>query len=255
MHKIIEPSDCNSKRGNPESGNVLFIILLAIVLIGALTAAIQSSNRSEGSNIDAETLVIRASEVQRYASELERAVTYIMQNGKSESDIRFAHPDAPSDYGDLSADTDPSDQVFHVDGGAANYRAPPGGINDGSGWEFYAGTHLPGMGTSSRAELIAVLPNVTQAFCEKINALNGQTGSPADTGAGTASGADPGACLNIGASGRFGDSRQFYTTINSVDETSFEQDPNTGAARPAPQACVQCDIGSAYHFYHVLLAR
>ncbi len=233
----------------------MFIILVAVVLIGLLTAAIQMTNRPEGSNIDKEALVIRASEVQRYASELERAVNYIMQNGKSESDIRFAHPDAHSDYGDLSADPDPSDQVFHVSGGGANYRSAPDNINDGSAWEFYGGTHLPGMGTASRAELIAVLPNVTQAFCDKINELNGQTGSPADLGAGVPSGGDPGACLAIGAAGRFDDGQQFYTTINTVDDTTFDDAPESTDPRPAPQACVQCAIGSANHFYHVLLAR
>ncbi len=238
-----------------ENGNVLFIILMAVVLLGLLTAVIQMTNRPEGSNIDSETLVIRASEVQRYASELERAVTFIMQNGKSEADIRFAHPDAHSDYGDLSADVDPSDQVFHVAGGGAEYRDAPDDINDGSAWEFYAGTHIPGMGTASRTELIAVLPNVSQAFCDKINAINGQTGPPADTGAGAASGADPGACLAVGALGRFDDAQQFYTTINTTDETTFEQDSNTAAARPAPQACVVCAIGPANHFYHVLLVR
>jgi len=238
-----------------ENGNVLFLILIAIVLIGLLTAAIQMTNRPEGSNIDKETLIIRASEVQRYASELERAVNYIMQDGKSESDIRFAHPDANSDYGDLSADADPSDQVFHVSGGGANYRAAPADINDGSAWEFYGGTHLPGMGTASRTELIAVLPNVTQAFCDKINEINGQTGTPADTGAGLPSGGNPGACLALGAAGRFDDAQQFYTTVNTTDETTFEQDPNTSAARPAAQACVSCAVGPANHFYHVLLTR
>lgn len=241
-----------------ENGNVLFIILIAIVLIGMLTAAIQTTSRPEGSNIDKETLIIRASEVQRYASELERAVNYIMQDGKSESDIQFAHPDAHSDYGDLSADPDPSDQMFHVAGGGANYRAAPAGINDGSAWEFYAGTHLPGMGTDTRAELIAVLPNVTQDFCDKINTLNGQTGIPADTGGGAASGTtSAGDCLALGALGRFDETvlPGFYSTANTTDETSFTQDPNTGEARPAPQACVRCSLGPANHFYHVLLVR
>lgn len=247
--KLQQKYTCN------ESGNVLFVILLAVVLIGLLTAAIQGSNNSESANIDEETLVIRASEVQRYASELERAVAYIMRDGKSESDLRFAHPDAHSDYGDLSADADPSDQAFSSAGGAAAYRDAPAGINDGSAWEFYGGTHIPGMGTESRAELIAVLPNVSQAFCEKINEINGQSGTPADTGASTASGGDPGACLAIGSLGRFDDSQQFYTTINTTDESTFEQDPNTSEARPAPQACVVCTAGSANHFYHVLLAR
>ena len=85
-----------------QSGNILFIILLAVVLTGVLTAAIQSTSRPDGASIDPEQLAIRASEVQRYASELERAVNYILQDGKSESDIRFAHYDAHADYGDIT---------------------------------------------------------------------------------------------------------------------------------------------------------
>lgn len=250
---------------NAERGNVLFMILIAIVLIGLLTAAIQTTSRPDGNNIDKETLVIRATEVQRYASELERAVRFIMENGKSEVDVRFAHPNANSDYGDLSADTDKSDQVFAREGGAANYRDPPDGINDGSAWEFYGGTHIPGVGRSDRAELVAVLPHITQAFCDKINEINEQDGSVLDTGSTAASGSSPGNCVNIGALGRFDDARQFYTTINTMDETdaSFEHDPNTDAPRPAMQACVTCSVdtdsdGSTadeLHFYHVLMAR
>lgn len=237
-----------------ERGNVLFIILLAVVLIGLLTAAIQSTSRPEGANIDKETVVIRVSEAQQYAGELERAVRFVMENGKSEGDIRFAHPDASADYGDLAADADPSDQIFSADGGAASYRPPPAGVNDGSAWEFYGGTAIPGVGTGA-ADLIAVLPNVTPEFCERVNALNNQTGTPADTGATTASGGNPGDCLNIGSIGRFSDGRQFYATPNTVDEATFAQDPNTSAVRSALQACVQCSIGPARHFYHVLLAR
>jgi hypothetical protein len=241
-----------------ERGNILFIILLAVVLTGLLTAAIQSTNRPEGSNIDRETLAIRVSEVQRYASELERAVNYIMQDGKSEVDIRFAHYDAHADYGDITVADGTygfSNQVFHADGGAANYKAAPAGVNDGSAWEFYGGTHIPGMGTPSRAELVAVLPNVTQAFCDKVNELNGQS-TPLDTGASSASGlTNAGDCVNIGALGRFDASKQYYNIVNTMDETSFTQDDNTSAARPAPQACVRCSVGPANHFYHVLLSR
>lgn len=255
----MKPTNRSSKKPlkirKTEQGNVLFIILIAVVLIGLLTAAIQSTSNTDGANIDNETLAIRTSEAQQYAGELERAVRFIMENGKSESDIRFAHPDAHADYGDLSADADPSDQVFSAAGGAAAYRSPPAGINDGSAWEFYGGTAIPGMGTSA-PDLIAVLPNVTPEFCERINILNGQTGAPADTGTTAAAGNNPGDCVNIGSNGRFSDSRQFYTTPkNTVDEASFAQNPNTSAVQPAPQACVRCDIGPARHFYHVLLAR
>lgn len=242
-----------------ERGNMLFIIFIAVALLGILTAAIQYTSNPEGANIDKETIALRATEAQRYASEVERGVQYVLQNGYSEDDIRFANPDN-DDYGDLSADGDPTNQVFHRDGGGALHREPPAGVNDGSPWGFYGGTHLPGVG-SNRPELTMVLPNVTQQFCEKINQLNNQSGLPTDTGSGAASGANAGDCINLGATGRFDDGTQFYdppgATANTVDETSFEQDPVVNQAYTALQACVQCInvTGAPYHFYHVLLAR
>jgi hypothetical protein len=236
-----------------EQGNMLFMILIAVVLIGILTAAIMSTGGTENSNIDKETLVIRATEVQRAASEFERAVLFITSNGISEADLRFAHPADDDDYGDMSVN--PKNQVFHPQGGGANFREPPSEINDGSDWEFYGGTAIPGAG-SDRPDLVAVLPNVTLQFCNKINEINGQPATPPeDTGSGTASGASAGDCVNLGDAGRFNDTVHFYSTANTTDETTFTQDPNTTAARTALQACVRCDVGPAYHFYHVLLAR
>lgn len=233
-----------------ERGNILFVVLLAIVMIGALTVAIQSGNNSESSNIDDETLAIRATEVQRYASELERAITFILQNGISESDIRFAHPDANSDYGDLSADGDPTDQVFHQNGGGAEFRAPPSGVNNGSAWEFYGNTALPNVG-SSAADLVAVLPNVTQAFCDHINRINNQrSDQPEDTGTTATSASNAGECINAGAAGRFDNAVQFYATPNTTDTSTF-------TTLPAQQACVSCTglTGDPLHFYHVILPR
>jgi hypothetical protein len=256
---MIPSPDIKHTTRRAERGNMLFMILIAVVLIGLLTAAIMSTSTTDGANIDNETLVIRASEIQRTASEFERAVLFIISNRKSESDIRFAHPANHTDYGDLAADTDPSDQVFHANGGGAAYREPPPDIQTAAGgkWEFYGGTAIPGVGTD-KADLIAVLPNVTQQFCNKINELNGQpvTPTPEDTGATAAGVGTAGDCLNFGALGRFDGTQQFYDTPNTVDETTFAQDSNTSAARPALQACVKCDIGpDALHFYHVLLAR
>ena len=240
---------------NSQSGNVLFVILIALALLGALSAAVMNSSDGENANIDSETLSIRLSEVQRYASELERGIQFIIQNGVSESDIRFAHLNAPSVYGDLSADLDKGDQVFHRDGGGAAYRDPPDRINDGTAWQFYGGSDLPSVG-SDRADLIAVLPNVNPQFCEAVNVANGHAATLNDVGTAAASGTNAGACIYMGVSeGHFGDSTQFYTTPNTVDEATFAQDPNTSVARTALQGCVLCARDSEYHFYHVLLAR
>lgn len=226
-----------NKQSNKESGNVLVIILLAVVLIGALTAAIQGTSQ-HGANIDKETLILRATELQQQAAEFERGITFIMQNGFSEVDIRFSHPDAHADYGDLGADTDKSDQLFAREGGGSYYRTPPEDINDGSAWEFYGNTAFPDVGSAS-AELIAILPNVTQEFCLKINEIIGYDATqPTDTVA----------CLYDGAVSRFDAGTQFSSSPNTVDPTSF-------SLKPSMQACIQCSSDSSYHFYHVLMAR
>lgn len=233
-----------------EHGNMLFMILIAVALIGLLTAALMSGSNSESSNIDEETLVIRTTEAQRYAAELERAVSLIIQNGKSEADIRFAHPDAASAYGDLSADTDKKDQAFHSTGGAAEYRDPPAGLNDGTDWQFYGHTAVPGVGTSA-PDLVMVLPKVTEDFCARINTLNGQV-TPSDPNAtGTAT------CIYGGSTVIFNGTTTFTTggAINQMNAATFTQDPASGAARVASEACVTCIGANGRHYYHVLLAR
>lgn len=231
---------------NSESGNVIFFILLGIVLIALVTAAIRSGG-DHGANIDRETLLLNVTQVREYASELERAVVFIMHDGFSEVDIRFAHPDSASipDYGDLAADATPENQVFHRNGGAARYRIPPPGILFVSGglWEFYGYTRMPHVGTD-RADLIAVLPNVTQAFCDEINRINGQTSVPQETGAD---------CIHD-ITKRFGLANPIFddTTTNELDYTS-----SSFTTMPAMQACVLCVPGppAELHFYHVLHAR
>lgn len=215
-----------------QNGNVLFFILIAVALVGLLTMAIQSSSQTGSENIDDETLLIQASEIRQYATELENAVRFIMQNGHSENDLRFAHPEAHPDYGNITISSET--QIFHRSGGAATYRLPRSRVNNGDRWEFYAGTHLPGAGTD-RADLIAVLPNINEPLCQMINKQIGYTGQPLDTGA----------CLHEGPAERF-DSGNFSSTANTVDVSSF-------SSTPAFQGCVLC--GSNYHFYHVLMAR
>jgi len=219
-----------------QSGNVLFIVLMAIVLIGALSAALRGTTQSNA-NIDSETLIIRAAEIKSHANEIERAILFIMQSGKSEADIRFSHPDAPTDYGDLDNDTDQTDQVFSSTGGAATYRTPPDGINDASPWEFYGHTALPNTG-SDAAELVAVLPNVTQSFCDLINRNAGFTAQPRDTGT----------CVNGGASMRFDDGMQFDTTPNTVATGTF-------SVTPVSQACIECINNGSLHYVYVLMTR
>lgn len=166
-----------SSRQN-ESGNILVYILGAIFLLGILTAMVRGSN-TPGSGIDEEELIIRASEIQQYGQELERAVSYIFQNGHSEADIRFAHPEADSAYGVI---TDiPTRQVFHRDGGGATYREAPNGIQTTpTDWYFTGRNSVEGIGINDNggqgnlrsADLVAMLNFVTKDFCLLINERN-----------------------------------------------------------------------------------
>ncbi len=221
---------------------MVFMILLAVVLIGYLSVAVMNSSDSDSANIDSETLAVKTSQLRNYVGELERGIRYIQQNDTAEDDFRFAHADADSDYGTPS--TNPQNQLFHPSGGGALYRSPPSGINDGSMWEFYGGTAVPAIG-SNLADLTAVLPNVTQSFCDYINTANSQPLGLQDTNA----------CIYQGATERFSDSDQYDSAPNTMDESTFAQDDTISAVKPAPQACVRCTADGNNHFYHVLYAR
>ncbi len=217
-----------------ESGNMIFFILLAIVLVGLVTAALRSGGL-ETANIDREDMVIKVSQVRQNAAELERALGLVMQNGISETDISFAsdHPSASADYGTYN--NNPEAEIFNPRGGGASWREPPAGVNDGSAWEFYGDTDVPGIG-SDKADLVAVLPNVTALFCTEINKINGQTTQPLDNGT----------CVHGGAAARFSPgAAPFASTPNTMD--------GPFAVTPAPEACVSC--AGVFHFYHVLMAR
>ena len=221
-----------------ESGNVFFFILLAIVLIGLVTVAIRSGNQGT-SDVDRETDTTGAAQMRQFAGEVERGVTLILSGPVSETDIRFASPGAPSQYG-----TDPKvnaqAQVFSPQGGGAGYAKPPSGVNDGSKWEFYGNTALPNAG-SDKPELIAVLPNVTAAICTKINRDDGYDEAITLN--------QSSGCVNGGAASRFGNSAQYADSgAATLDPASFP------SSRPALDGCITCPNGT-HHYFHVLHAR
>ncbi len=222
-----------------ESGSIIFYVLLGIVLIGLLTVALRNSGGGLD-NIDKEDLILKAGQVQRYAAELARGVSTLLENHISEADIRFAHPDAATEYGTIT--TNPGNQVFDVTGGRASYQPAPDGINDGSAWEFFGTSDIPQVG-SDKPELIAVLPHVTQEFCETMNAQLGFTAGtqPTDDAAGSP------ACVMGGSSDRFAGTFD-DASPNTLDDTTFSK-------LPAYQACVLCASDNSYNYYYVLMAR
>lgn len=222
---------------------MLIYILGAIFLLGMLIVLVKGSVQ-EGTGIDGEKLVLKANQVQQYAGELERGVNYVLRNGISESDLRFAAPNASSAYGSYS--NDPW-MVFAPVGGGVEYKEPPAGINTGEKWQFYGTTHLTNLGTDKageqKAELLAVLPNVTMAFCNQINRNVKQS---IDLSAVT----DPAAqgCVHtVGEEFNTGFLFRSGATVNLLDNDKL-------SAIPATEVCVRCSDGS-FNYYKVLLIR
>lgn len=224
-----------------ESGSILVYILLGIVLLGVLTVALRQTNSGGSNDIDKEKMILKAGQVQKDASALATAVNELLANGISEADIRFAHDDAPTEYGNIT--NTPANQIFGKEGAKATYKNPPDGINDGSPWEFFASSRIIQVG-SDRAELIAVVPNVTEAFCKAIDTQLGFNPATQPTDVSTGTSPD---CV-MGAS-----SDRFDGTFEDVSPNLL--DSGTFSKLPALQACVYCASDSHYHYYYVLLAR
>lgn len=218
-----------------QSGNVLFMIMMAVILIAALGAAITKSDGG-GSNLTREQAQIRAAAVASFATDIKRAAQNITRNGASEASISFASPNLTG-YGTL--DTAPRNEVFNIGGGGVAFVAVPDNASDGSQWEFYGTTAIPGVGDPAVADLVMVMPNVTEAFCKNYNQKAGFTDTAAIP-------TDTAACIHDTATRYAG---TFSSSPNTLDTATFP-----AANTPYPAACVKCDSG-AFHAYYVLLER
>lgn len=220
--------------GHASSGNVLFMILIAIVLMSALTFAVTRSE-SGGSNLTREKASLAADQLSAFALDMKRAAENITRLGKSEASISFAHAELTG-YG--TPDTAPANEVFNIAGGGVGFVSPPANLNNGTQWEFSGFTAAPGVGDNDTADLMVVFPNVPEAFCRAYNRKAGYSETDAIP-------ADTGACL-------YDTTKRFDGTFTTGSATNT-MDAGTFRATPAPFACVAC--GTQYHAYYVLLER
>lgn len=145
-----------------ESGNALFLILIAVVLFAALSFAITQSNRSTGSSAGEETNTVSGSNVTQYASAIRTGVTRMLVKGVTLDEVLFATPS------DASYTTSPTMQVFHPQGGAVVFQSPDVNIvNTGGKWVYFFAA-VKDMGTTA-PDAVAVLIDVKKGICQQIN--------------------------------------------------------------------------------------
>ncbi len=231
-----------------ESGNVLFLILIAVALFAALSYAVTQSSRSGGGNAGSETNLINSAQVTQYPASVRTAIIrMIVSSGITTAELQF---NSPSDYGTC---TTTARCVFHPSGGGATYvpaspdvvtgSSPQPWVFNGQNEVFRVGTSVGGDSeTSATVEVMAILPNVDTAVCSKINEELGMgTSIPPETGI------DVSSNLGTGTGGTWVTALASGSSGGTIGETT--------AAVLNGQAFGCFDQGGVNYYYHVLIEQ
>lgn len=228
-----------------ESGNVLFLILIAVALFAALSYAVTQSTRSGGGDASSEKSLVSSAALTQYPAAIKTSIVRMMvSNGVDANNLTF---DGPSNFTALDDSTVPKtkkNNVFYptVGGGATYQQAPADVMANGAlgTWHFNGENEITNIGTNvasgtassaATADVIAYLPGVTKAVCDKIHEQLGISST--------------------------------YVTTTAIDVTDMNvADPNIdgtgkvigGALAGQPQGCFN-DSVSGYTYYSVLVER
>lgn len=180
-----------------DSGNALFLILIAVALFAALSYAITQSGRGGGS-VDKETNAITAAQIVQFGGAMEQAMTRMkLMGGTSDTEYNFGNPvykvldgtvQYPDNHNPFS--TDPDDFIFKNGGGGLSPQTFDKAA-DGSGLTNIYMTpghaqlvygQMMGVG-SSAPDLLLMIEWLKLEVCEEINkklGINLPSGAPYD---------------------------------------------------------------------------
>lgn len=177
---------------NQASGNALFLILIAVALLAALSYAITQSGRGGGS-ADKEAAHLEAARIMTYAAEVRAAVQRLMLlNNAQVQDIHF-HNDMFLLFGGngielpMGDPEDPSLYVFHPKGGGVTPQVFER-FGDGcasctnSSWRpGHSGFRYRNVMGTDTGDVILQINRLSDDVCRAINAAGGISGIPAAT--------------------------------------------------------------------------
>lgn len=172
-----------------ERGNVLFLILIAVILFAALSYAVTSSSRSGGGgDASSETTLVNSAQITQYPASVRTALVRMIVGGRLVEDLIF---DRPSNFTEVQDSNRSRDAVFHPQGGGAtSVRAPSNVMEDGElgDWFFTSEYQIENIGTTDLGgsntanDIIAFLPGISKAVCLSLNEQFGiQTENDSDS--------------------------------------------------------------------------
>lgn len=232
-----------------EQGNVLFLILIAVVLFAALSYAVTQSTRSGGGNANDEKSVLGGAQITQYPASVRTAIVrMIISNNVEVTDLAF---NAAHEWTDVESDSEEGNAVFHPSGGGATLaQASSDVLNGGTGdWIFNAENEINLIGqsdgdgdeTDDTVDVIAFLPDIKKSVCAKINEELGIS-SPIPTESG----------IDV-------TERMIYTSAASEARFNVNDGGTIGgtgatALNGQPFGCFQMPANT-YYYYHVLVER
>lgn len=150
---------------NDQSGNVLFLILIAVALFAALSYAVTQST-SGGGDARKESNSIIIGQISQYVASIDAAITKIkILNGCDNLEISFERSpfDGSSSYFNPNSPSNFKCHVFHPSGGGAFHSetAPAG-----NGWMYGKNFGVRG---STMAEAIMVTRGFDRELCLEIS--------------------------------------------------------------------------------------
>lgn len=182
---------------NNSSGNVLFLILIAVALFAALSYAITNSNRSGGKNTDKETASLSAARILQNLALMTATIDRMTISGnRTVEQLDMTTPNMAASIGNLDACVSDTCNLFHVNGGKVIPELPAKFIRKGStcdtGTQTYMAPSLmlmsiQGVGTDEPDVVIEYIC-MDYKICDEINEKLGlwKSGDPyltADRGA------------------------------------------------------------------------
>ena len=228
-----------------EAGNVLFLILIAVVLFAALSYAVTQSSRSGGGGADGEANLVNSAQITQYPASVRTSIVRMIISGIDVTQLEF---NPPSDFGSL---TDNSFGVFHPSGGGATHVTAPAAVTASGSqaqWIFTSDYAIENIGTTAN-DIIAFLPGIGAAICARLNTELG-IGATDDTDSDG---------IGIGA-----------TTVPVDANTMDNGNTGIGAAAAAPGTLIDGDFSTqpfgcydsaatgstdTLVYYHVLVER
>ena len=229
-----------------DRGNILFLILLAIVLFAALTYAVTGGMAvKEDQRISSEKAQAASSSIVNYATLMENTINRLrMTNGCADTQINFQT--ASNGYTNSNAPPDEKCNLFSPNGGGIGWQAadpswlaPATGSEDATygQWFFpHASLCIVGLGSAtctsqaSEKELMVQIRYVSDKVCSAINAQLNQS-----LAAGT--------LCNLGTTGKFNGTYQALQANVCTPQNN------------KPTGCVPSTNSYGNVFYHVLWAR